>query len=48
MSRYWVRGQMDTIRVNVEIDGQQELTHRKFFITQDSETGYDADVPFKL
>lgn len=43
-----VRGVMDSIKVNVEINEQQELTGRQFFIAWDSEKSQGIDVTFKL
>lgn len=48
MSHYWIRGWMNSISVNIEIDKQQELMRRQFFITWNSDKCYGVDVTFKL
>lgn len=44
---YWVSEQMDSIVVNVEMDRQKELTHKRFCITRVSEMAHEIQIAIR-
>lgn len=48
MSRYCDKRRVDSICVNVETDGQHEVTRKQCFVSQDPETGHGVAATFTL